>query len=401
VENSAKNSRLPGWYSLSLPERGRQLAEWLSESPGRLLPIMQQGGLSVAEADRLVENVVGVHALPLSVAPNFVINGRQLLVPMVIEEPSVVAAAANAARIVRAGGGFSVTASEPLMICQIQLFTSDTLRALGKILEAKADLLADAARADPLLVKLGGGPSDIEVRCLDDENGQADFLVVHLLVSVLDAMGANTVNTMGEALVPRLEALSGGRAGLKILSNLADRRMVTAQVKVPAAALEMNGFDGDCVRDGIVSASRFAELDPYRAATHNKGIMNGVDAVLLATGNDWRAVEAGAHAYAARTGCYKPLCVWSRGDDGCLRGRLQMPMAVGIIGGATRLHACARLALRILGADSAGELARVIAAVGMASNLAALRALTTEGIQKGHMRLHGRSRPGREKRGRD
>jgi len=401
VEDSSKNSRLPGWYNLSLPERGRQLAEWLSESPAGLLSVMRSGGLSADQADLLVENVVGVHALPFAVAPNFVVNGRQLLVPMVIEEPSVVAAAANAARIARAGGGFRVSASGPLMICQIQLFVADGERARGKILEAKTELLADAARVDPLLVELGGGPVDIEVRNLKGGEGEAGFLVVHLLVSVLDAMGANTVNTMGEALVPRLEALSGGRVGVRILTNLADRRTVTAEVSVPAAALELHGFDGEQVRDGIVSASRFAELDPYRAATHNKGIMNGVDAVLLATGNDWRAVEAGAHAYAARDGLYKPLCVWSREEDGRLRGKLKMPMAVGIVGGATRLHAGARLALRIMGADSAGELARVTAAVGMASNLAALRALASEGIQKGHMRLHGRSRRKKPMSGRE
>lgn len=395
VEKDTKSSRMPGWYKLSPPERGRQLAAWLSESPDGLLPIMQRGGLSVGEADRLIENVVGVHALPFAVAPNFVVNGRQLLVPMVIEEPSVVAAAANAARIVRAGGGFRVSDSGPLMICQIQLFTSDVENARLKILEAKPELLSDAAVCDPVLAELGGGPVDIEVRSLYDKRDgggrPAEFVVVHLLVSVLDAMGANTVNTMGEAIVPRLEALCRGRAGLKILTNLADHRTVSAAADIPATALEMNGFDAQQVCDGIASASTFAELDPYRAATHNKGIMNGVDALMLATGNDWRAVEAGAHAYAASSGGYKPLCVWRRGQDGELQGRLKMPMAVGIVGGATRLHACARLALRIMGVESAGELARIAAAVGMASNLAALRALATEGIQKGHMRLHRRS----------
>jgi len=258
----------------------------------------------------------------------------------------------------------------------------------------KAALLDDLRALDPALAEAGGGPVDIEVREIGGEGRPADrFLVFHLLVDVRDAMGANLVNTMGEALAPMLEAATGGRAGLSIVSNLADRRLVTVEAFIPCSELALGRFDGENVRDGIVAASRFAELDPYRAATHNKGLMNGLDAVLLATGNDWRAVEAGAHAFAARRGIYGPLCVWTTGPDSTLAGRVRMPMAVGTVGGAATVHPTAELALELMSAGSATKLAAVAASAGMACNLAALRALSTEGIQKGHMRLHGRKSP--------
>ncbi len=387
----ADGSRLPGWYKVSRKERIARIAERLGLAVEEVAAAVEGGGLSPDDADRMVEDVLGTYGLPFAVAPNFQINGRDVLVPMVIEEPSVVAAAANAARMVRDGGGFRVHTDPPHMVCQVQVFARDREAATARILAAKADLLARAAGVDPVLARLGGGPVDLEVRAIDGGPEGDGFLVVHLVVDVRDAMGANTVNTMGEAIAPVLEGLAGAPTGLRILSNLADRRKVRVEATVPLQSLRMEGFEAAQVRDGIVSASRFAELDPYRAATHNKGILNGTDAVILATGNDWRAVEAGAHAYAALGGRYRPLCTWRRqGDD--LAGSLEMPMAVGIVGGATRVHPGARLALRILEARSAADLASVAASAGMANNLAALKALATEGIQKGHMRLHARSR---------
>ncbi len=387
----ADGSRLPGWYKVSRKERIARIAERLGLAVEEVAAAVEGGGLSPDDADRMVEDVLGTYGLPFAVAPNFQINGRDVLVPMVIEEPSVVAAAANAARMVRDGGGFRVHTDPPHMVCQVQVFARDREAATARILAAKADLLARAAGVDPVLARLGGGPVDLEVRAIDGGPEGDGFLVVHLVVDVRDAMGANTVNTMGEAIAPVLEGLAGAPTGLRILSNLADRRKVRVEATVPLQSLRMEGFEAAQVRDGIVSASRFAELDPYRAATHNKGILNGTDAVILATGNDWRAVEAGAHAYAALGGRYRPLCTWRRqGDD--LAGSLEMPMAVGIVGGATRVHPGARLALRIMEARSAADLASVAASAGMANNLAALKALATEGIQKGHMRLHARSR---------
>lgn len=387
----ADGSRIPGWYKVSRKERIARIAERLGLAVEEVAAAVEGGGLSPDDADRLVEDVLGTYGLPFAVAPNFQINGRDVLVPMVIEEPSVVAAAANAARMVRDGGGFRVQTDPPHMVCQVQVFASDREAATTRILAAKADLLARAAGVDPVLARLGGGPVDLEVRAIDGGPEGDGFLVVHLVVDVRDAMGANTVNTMGEAIAPEIERLAGAGTGLRILSNLADRRKVRVEATVPLRSLRMEGFEAAQVRDGIVSASRFAELDPYRAATHNKGVMNGTDAVILATGNDWRAVEAGAHAYAALGGRYRPLCTWRRqGED--LAGSLEMPMAVGIVGGATRVHPGARLALRVMGARGAADLASVAAAAGMANNLAALKALATEGIQKGHMRLHARSR---------
>jgi hydroxymethylglutaryl-CoA reductase len=378
---SKDRSRLPGFYRLPIDERRARVGL------AGAAELLDRGGLDLDTADHMIENVVGLFGLPLAVGTNFRVNDRDLLVPMVIEEPSVVAAASFAARLVRAGGGFRASADPPVMTAQVQLLdVADPDGAAGRIVADKLAILAEATGAAHRLCARGGGPRDLAVRVLS-RPGQPDggVLVVHIDVDCRDAMGANLVNSVAETLAPRLAALAGARAGLRILTNLADQRCVRVAARVPEGAL-----GGRDVRDAIVSASRFAELDPYRAATHNKGIMNGVDAVLIATGNDWRSVEAGAHAYAARSGRYAPLAIW-RADGDALAGELELPMAVGTVGGALRAHPCARLALELLGVTSAQELAGVVGAAGLASNLAALRALATEGIQRGHMSLHARA----------
>jgi hydroxymethylglutaryl-CoA reductase len=379
------DSRIPGFYKLSLLERRALLQERLGLSADEVRAL--DGGIDAAGADQVIENVLGTHGLPLGVALNVRVNDRDYLVPMCVEEPSVVAAASNAARMVRDGGGFRADADLPVMISQVQLLgVPDAQVATRQIREHAEEILAAADRTQPDLVAHGGGCRGLEVRDL------GEMLVIHLKVDCRDAMGANMVNTMAEAVAPRLAELSGGRPLLRILSNLADERKVRVRAQVPLSALAPDGT-GDTVRDGIVAASRFAELDPYRAATHNKGIMNGIDPVVIATGNDWRSIEAGAHAWAARSGAYRPLAVWRAVDgapDAELVGHLELPMAVGIVGGTLRAHPGARLALRILGVTTAAELGMVAAAVGLASNLAALRALATEGIQRGHMTLHAR-----------
>jgi hydroxymethylglutaryl-CoA reductase len=347
-------------------------------------------GLSVERADQMIENVVGLYALPLGIAVNFRVNGCDVLVPMAIEEPSVVAGASFAAKLARAGGGFSARTTPPEMIGQIQVLdVTDPWSARFDVLAAGRELLVRANETDPVLEKLGGGARGLEVRVLEHST-VGPMLVVHLIFDCRDAMGANAVNSACEALAPRIEEITGGRVMLRILSNLADRRLAQARCRVPAEALAFEGFSGQDVVRGIVEAAAFAAADPYRAATHNKGIMNGVDAVVVATGNDWRAVEAGAHAYAARTGRYTSLSTWARDSEGDLVGTLEMPVPVGTVGGATRVHPAARVALKILGAETAQQLAQITVAVGLAQNMAALRALATEGIQRGHMRLHAR-----------
>ena len=378
-----KSSRLPGFYKLSLKERVALVGEWagLTEEERAIL----ERSLGPAQADRMIENVVGTCALPLGIAVNFLINGRDYLIPMAIEEPSVVAGASHAAKLVRQGGGFVAESTEPLMIGQVQVLGVDDLkRAARAVLEAREDIFALADAQHPTIVRLGGGAKGLEVRELPD-SPVGPMLVLHLLYDTRDAMGANAVNTACEAVAPLIERLTGGRVVLRILSNLADRRLARARCAVPASAL-----GGKEVVRGIVEAWALAAVDPYRAATHNKGIMNGIDAVAIATGNDWRAIEAGAHAYAARDGRYASLTTWEEDAQGNLVGRIELPLAVGIVGGATRAHPTARVALKILGVRSARELAEVMAAVGLAQNLAALRALATEGIQRGHMRLHAR-----------
>jgi len=348
-------------------------------------------GLDVSQADRMSENVVGTFGLPLGIAVNLRVNRRDYLVPMAIEEPSVVAAASHAAKLVRAAGGFVAEASSSLMIGQIQVLGLDDLPASrARLLAGRERLLAVANEQDPVLVGLGGGARDLEARIVP-ETPAGPMLVVHLIYDCRDAMGANAVNTAVEALAPLVEEITGGQALLRILSNLADRRLARARAVMPSEVLALDGFEGQEVAKRIVDAYALAAVDPYRAATHNKGIMNGIDAVLIATGNDWRAVEAGAHAYAARSGLYQSLSTWEIDSDGSLVGTLELPMAVGIVGGATKAHPGARVALKVMGVQTAQELAQVIVSVGLAQNLAALRALATEGIQRGHMELHARS----------
>ncbi len=381
------SSRLQGFYQLPPRHRREQLALWAGLSEDDLAAMA--GGLSLDAADTLVENTVGLYALPFAIAPNFIIDGRELLLPMVVEEPSVVAAMANAARLARAGGGFSTGSTQPVMIGQVQLLdVPDPDLAAERILRNKADLLAQIADLHPTIQRLGGGPRDLQVRRLDDTPA-GPMLIVHLLFDARDAMGANAINTAAEALAPALESLSGGRALLRILSNLSDQRRAWASCRIPATAFATPEFEGSEVARGIELATAFALADPYRAATHNKGIFNGIDAVALATGQDWRAIEAGGHAYAARDGRYRSLSEWRQeGED--LVGRLELPLAVGVVGGMTRLHPTARLALKILGQPDARTLSQILAAAGLAQNLAALRALAAEGIQAGHMALHAR-----------
>ncbi len=388
-------SRIAGFYNLPLGERLDKLVEAAGLSPDELAAF-RTGGLSADQADHMVENVVGTFGLPLGIGLNFVVNGREVLVPMAIEEPSVIAGASFMAKLVRAGGGFTVITSAPEMIGQMQVLEIKDLAVASMELHAhKAELLAEADTIDPVLKKFGGGARDLEVRIIED-SPIGSFLVVHLIYDVRDAMGANAVNTACEKLAPHIEQITGGRVHLRILSNLADRRLAKANCKIPVKELGIVGRDSissyssERVRDGIIAAWAFAAADPYRAATHNKGIMNGVDAVVIATGNDWRAIEAGAHAYAARDGRYTSLSTWGKDADGNLAGELEMPMAVGIVGGATKVHPAAKAALKLMGVKTASELAGIIASVGLAQNLAALRALATEGIQRGHMTLHAR-----------
>jgi hydroxymethylglutaryl-CoA reductase len=346
--------------------------------------------LSLEQADHMIENVVGLHSLPLGIGLNFIVNGREVLVPMVVEEPSVVAAASYMAKLARIKGGFKATTTPPEMIGQMQLLdVSDLDTTTADILDKKTELLNAASEIDPILQKLGGGPRDLEIRKIT-ESPIGPFLVLHLIYDVRDAMGANAVNTACERLSPMIEEITGGRVHLRILSNLADRRLARAECTLPLDALTFGEYTGEQVRDGIIEAWAFAAADPYRAATHNKGIMNGVDAVVLATGNDWRAIESGAHAYAVKNGRYTSLSTWGKDEDGNLVGSLEMPLAVGIVGGATKVHPTARAALELMEVTSASELAEIIVSVGLAQNLAAIRALATEGIQRGHMELHAR-----------
>ncbi|HEY7374308.1 MAG TPA: hydroxymethylglutaryl-CoA reductase, degradative [Polyangia bacterium] len=388
---STDGSRIPGFYRLSVEERRRALTG-LSEKDHEIL---DQGGLTPDTADHVVENVIGIYSLAFGLAVNFRVNDRDYLVPMVVEEPSVIAGASNAARLVRAGGGFLADADEPLMTAQIEVQEVADVEAAKARLEAGAsELLALAHAALPRLVDRGGGARTLEVRSLPGR------VILHVQVDCRDAMGANMVNTIAEALADRAADLAGGRRGLRILTNLCDRRCVRVTARVPAHELATPDMPGPAVRDGIVAASLLAEDDPYRAATHNKGIMNGVDAVVMATGNDWRGVEAGAHAFAAIDGRYRPLAIWRADSTGPLAGaggepdlvgELEMPMAIGTVGGTLHAHEGAQLAQRLLGVTDARTLAMVIGSAGLASNLAALRALATDGIQRGHMALHRRS----------
>jgi len=385
VSSVSKTSQIPGFYKLSPLERLRLVKEFagLSEEEASLIGSMK--GLSLELADRMIENVIGGITIPLGVAANFLINGRDYLIPMAIEEPSVVAAASNAAKICRVKGGFTTSATPPIMIGQIQLTkVVDPHWAKMVILESKDEIIALANAQDPVLVKLGGGAKDLDVKVLHTMAGP--MVITELHVDCRDAMGANAVNTMCEAVAPLIERKTRGKVYLRIITNLASKRLARAKTVADKAAL-----GGSSVVDDILSAYAFAVADPYRCATHNKGIMNGVIAVALATGQDTRALEAGAHAYAARSGHYSPLTTWEKNEEGDLVGTIEIPMAVGLIGGATATHPVAKVCLKILGVKSAVELAQIMAAVGLAQNLAALRALSQEGIQKGHMKLHARN----------
>ncbi|MEN1968362.1 hydroxymethylglutaryl-CoA reductase, degradative [Lentibacillus sp. N15] len=385
------NSRLEGFYKKTITERLNNIADLTSIDNSELEKLESGNGLSSEKADRMIENVVGKFNLPLGIATNFVINNKDYIIPMAVEEPSVVAAASNMGKLTREHGGFTTSYSGSLMMAQIHVTDiKDAFGARLAVYQHKEELLQKANEFDKTLVSLGGGAKDLEIRVLEDTK-MGQVLTIHLIVDVLDAMGANTINTMAEKLAPRIEQITKGNVILRIITNLADRRLARASVTVPAKALEMDGFSGDEVADGIVRAYQIADADPYRAATHNKGIMNGIDPVVVATGNDWRAIEAGAHAYAARNGRYRSMTTWERNVSGDLVGTLELPMAVGIVGGATKTHPMAQLSLQILGIDSAQDLAEIIVAVGLAQNMAGLKVLATEGVQRGHMELHARN----------
>lgn len=379
------SSELPGFYKLPMRERLSLVAKLTKLTDEEVAAISNTGGLPAEIADRMIENVIGGITIPLGIAVNFKINGKDYLVPMAIEEPSVVAAASNAAKMARAKGGFTVTNTGPVMIGQVQVVNlQDPYAARLRLIENKQRILDKANEQDPLLVSLGGGAKDINARVVNSSKGM--MLIAELIVNTGDAMGANAVNTMAEAVAPLVEEITGGRVFLRIISNLADRRLVRA-----SAVFSKEAIGGEEVVDGILYAYAFAEADQYRCATHNKGIMNGVIAVGIACGQDIRALEAGAHSYAARDGRYKPLTTWEKNAAGDLVGTLEMPMAVGLVGGASRTHPVAKTAIKILGVRTATELAEVMGAVGLAQNFAALRALATEGIQRGHMKLHARN----------
>ncbi len=385
------DSRLPDFRNLSPAARLDHLGRLLNLSGDDVRLLADSGALPMEIANGMIENVIGKFELPYAVASNFQINGRDVLVPLVVEEPSIVAAASYMAKLARANGGFITSSSAPLMRAQVQIVgVQDPLNARLSLLRRKDEIIELANRKDQLLNKLGGGCRDVEVHTFAD-TPRGPMLVAHLIVDVRDAMGANTVNTMAEAVAPLMEEITGGKVRLRILSNLADLRLARAQVRITPEQLKSAEFSGEAVIEGILDAYSFAAIDPYRAATHNKGIMNGIDPLIVATGNDWRAVEAGAHAYACRSGHYGSLTTWEKDGNGHLVGTLEMPMPVGLVGGATKTHPLAQLSLRILGVKTAQDLAEIAVAVGLAQNLGAMRALATEGIQRGHMALHARN----------
>ena len=377
-----KSSQYSGFYKLSLEERLKEVGEFASIPEDELKIFQDPNALGIITADQMIENAIGIFTLPLGVAVNFKVNGKDYLVPMATEEASVIAAASNAAKIARQSGGFFASNTGSIMISQIQLVgISDPEYTRMLIYSHKEKILEMCNEKDPVLVKFGGGAKDIDVRVIDSAEGP--MVVVHLKVDTRDAMGANAVNTMAEAVAPFLESITNGKVYLRILSNLAAYRLARSRVIITKEAV-----GGEDVIDGIMTAYRFAEADPFRAATHNKGVMNGISAVVLATGNDTRAIESGAHAYAAMSGRYKPMTKWEKNRDGNLCGTIEIPMAVGLVGGATKIHPTARAAVKLMGVSSATELAEVIVSVGLAQNLAAIKALATEGIQRGHMSLH-------------
>lgn len=385
MSSNPYSSRIAGFFKLTLDERQTILEKAVGLTTEELA-LLRMGGIDPQSADRMVENVVGIYTLPLGLGLNFQINGVDRLIPMAVEEPSVVAAASNAARMARLGGGFQAHADESVMTTQIELRSVANEEIARTALEtAQSEIMALADQAVPRLLARGGGCRGMDIRPIG-----AGRMVVHLHVDCRNAMGANLVNTVAEAVAPRLALIAGAQVGLRILTNLSDRRLVRSSCTIPCTALDDDPGHGVQIAQAVEAASRFAEDDVYRAATHNKGILNGIDPVVIATGNDWRGVEAGAHAYAARHGYYRPLATW-RTKGSALYGQLEMPMALGTVGGTVQVHPGARLALKILGVTEARTLAEIIASVGLAQNLAALRALATEGIQRGHMALHHRA----------
>ncbi|AZS82599.1 hydroxymethylglutaryl-CoA reductase, degradative [Achromobacter spanius] len=385
------DSRLPNFRALTPAQRLAAIAQAAALTPDEQQLLAQPGALGLDRADGMIENVIGAFELPLGVAGNFQVNGRDVLVPMAVEEPSVVAAASYMAKLARECGGFETSSTRPLMRAQVQVLgLTDPHGARLALLRERERILTLANGRDKVLIELGGGCQDIDVHVFAD-TPRGPMIVLHLIVDVRDAMGANTVNTMAEAVAPLVEEITGGSVRLRILSNLADLRLARARVRLTPQVLDTKDRSGADIIEGVLDAYTFAAVDPYRAATHNKGIMNGIDPVIVATGNDWRAVEAGAHAYAARSGRYTSLTTWEKDGSGALVGTIEMPMPVGLVGGATKTHPLARLALKIMDVRSAQELGEVAVAVGLAQNLGALRALATEGIQRGHMALHARN----------
>jgi hydroxymethylglutaryl-CoA reductase len=383
-----KSSKYSGFYKLSIDDRLKEIAEYAGLSAEEQKILLDPGSLTMDKADHMVENVIGRYALPMGVGLNYLVNGKDYVVPMVTEEPSVIAAASNAAKMIRDSGGFFASNTGSIMIAQVQIVgVPDPFFAKNAIYEHKAKIVALCNEKDPMLVQLGGGMVDLDVRVIDTQVGP--MVIVHLKVNTLDAMGANAVNTMAEAIAPYLEEITGGTVYLRILSNLAVHRLVRVRAKVLKEIL-----GGPEVVDKLLIGHAFAAADPYRAATHNKGIMNGISSVVLATGNDTRAIESGVHSYASISGRYSSIVTWEKDREGNLCGSMEIPMAVGLVGGATKVHPAAGLAIKILGVKSAPELGEVIVCVGLTSSLASLKALATEGIQKGHMSLHARNLAG-------
>jgi hydroxymethylglutaryl-CoA reductase len=381
-----KTSRIPGFHKLSVEERLKVVRDFAELTEDEVALLNKRGHLDIQTADRMIENVIGTFELPLGIATNMVINGKDYLIPMAVEESSVVAGVTNAAKLARSGGGFCTSSTGPVMIAQIQAVNvTDPYGARLRLYQKKDEILGIANEQDPILVKMGGGAKDIEVRVIETALGP--MVITHLIVDTRDAMGANAVNTMAETIAPHIGEWINGRVYLRILSNLADKRLVRATCCVKKEEFKGAGE----VLDGMIYAWAFADADPYRAATHNKGIMNGISAMVIATGNDFRAIEAGAHSYAARMGRYSSLTHWEKDLNGDLIGTIELPMAVGLIGGATKIHPLCKLVIKILGVKTATELGEIMGAVGLCQNLAALRALAGEGIQKGHMSLHAKN----------
>jgi len=387
------SSRIPGFYKMTVEERKQHMIQLCKLDETAADQLLSTVSLPEETADHMIENVIGTFGLPLAVGLNFKVNDKDYIIPMAVEEPSIVASASYIAKIVRETGGFKTESTERIMIGQIQVVGCEDFEAAKNAVYNEKEMLMEAANnAYPSLVKRGGGAIDLDVRMINEGTSKySQMLIVHLYVNTCDAMGANIINTMAESLAPVVEHVTKGKVYLRILSNYADQCLAKATCTIPPHLLESEGFTGEEVRDGVIQAYEFAASDPYRAVTHNKGIMNGIDPVIIATGNDWRAIEAGAHAYAARDGQYRSMTTWSKDEGGNLKGSLELPMSLGIVGGASRVHPMAKVAYQLLQVTSARELSEVIVSVGLAQNLGALKALATEGIQKGHMALHSRS----------